>query len=525
MKKSINVSKDDWDKTIVPDTSALIDDLDLVPTLIEDGNRVVIAWKVHRELNDAKRNPAIGKRAQQVLKIINEYRKHQHPLLIFVDCDWKAIPDYKPAGVLDPNVADDVIIGTALTVFKKHNRKDRKKVILITHDIGMQIKAREIKDSGDYCLDVQEWNQDFGDPTDQLKMPNIFVPKSFLKERSYNAGTVTAEEFEKEFGVKVLENSGMIISTGLNEKEKHISHVSRVKNGFVQPLDKEVRLMEVIKQRKISTNGHGELLDNWEQIFAIHQLLDLDINYYSLVGLAGSGKSFLALASALHYLLKSNRKFKNLYITRAPVSFGNTLGYVPGSIDEKMGHWLQGMFDNMAEIQDICTEAGKKDVLKQINMFIEGYADSDDAMIEKKTGWTAGKGPKKGKKNGKEAEDVVEIDQKASQSEKRKRVRVLSYEHIRGRTLHDSVIIVEEVQNMPRDEVITFATRLGENSRMIFTGDPSQIDSNFLTEQRNGHVWFASLMKGDPYFSHTYFPETVRSKAVQAFLNRLAGKK
>ncbi len=78
---------------------------------------------------------------------------------------------------------------------------------------------------------------------------------------------------------------------------------------------------------------------------------------------------------------------------------------------------------------------------------------------------------------------------------------------------------------MPREEVITFATRLGENSRMIFTGDPSQIDDDFLTEQRNGLVWFAKLMKGDPVFAHVYFPETVRSTAVKALLKRLEAEK
>jgi PhoH-like ATPase len=474
----------DFDKIYVPDTSALVDEPDLIHDLINGHNLVCIPWMVHRELNSAKKHQNIAQRARRALKNINEYTRHKHPLLKLQNVNWEGIRNYSPANILERDTADDEIIATALSVYKEHE-KEGKKVVLLTHDIGMQVKAREMRfDRKKRCLYAEEWNQDVGETADQLRMPTIEVEKSVIRGRDFKDGRIPVGLLSQ--AESLPDNNGALIKVADGEGS-YISHVARRKADWLFLLPQDSKLLNV-SQKPIKENGG--YATNWEQILAINLLLDLDINYFAFIGDAGTGKTLLALASAFHFLVKGNRKFKTLYITRAPVPVGKTLGYLPGGVEEKMGEWLQGIQDNIDKVIEL-----NPAYEKQIRLFTEGVG----------TG--------------------LKQDEKEGEDEKRKRVKILSYEHIRGRSLDDSVVVIDEGQNMPREEVITFATRLGENSRMIFTGDPSQIDDDFLTEQRNGLVWFAKLMKGDRVFAHVYFPETVRSGAVKALLKRLEAQK
>jgi len=474
----------DYDKIYVPDTSVLVDEPDLIYDLINGHNLVCIPWMVHRELNSAKKHQNIAQRARRALKNINEYAKHKHPFLKLQNVNWEGIRNYSPPNTLEKDKGDDEIIATALSVYKEHE-KEGKKVILLTHDIGMQVKAREMGfERKKRCLSIEEWNQDMGETADQLRMPTIEAERSVIRSRHFKDGRIPVDFLPQAEALQ--ENSGALVRVRDGE-ESYISHVVRRKGDWLLLLPQDSKLLNVA-QKPIKENG--DYATNWEQILAINLLLDLDINYFAFIGDAGTGKTLLALASAFHFLVKGNRKFKSLYITRAPVPVGKTLGYLPGGIEEKMGEWLQGIQDNIDKVIEL-----NPAYEKQIRLLADGVGtDSKE-------------------------------DEREGGDEKRKRVKILSYEHIRGRSLDDSVVVIDEGQNMPREEVITFATRLGENSRMIFTGDPSQIDDDFLTEQRNGLVWFAKLMKGDPVFAHVYFPETVRSGAVKALLKRLGAQK
>ncbi len=501
-----------FDKYEIVDSSVLIDEPYSIVDLINDNNMVGIPWKVHEDLSRKKRDPLIGRNAQKALMIINDYLKHGNPYLQMVNVNWKGIENYKPGGILNPEVADDVTIATALSV-RKMSETRGKKVVLLTHKYGMQLKAREMRFSGDNgdCLAVQEWNQDLGDAADRLRAPILDLPKEIAKDKSLK-GRILADFIKG--GKEILENCGVQFRQIDDSGKSYISHAARKKGDYFYCLDQEQTLFS-LKQKPVMKDG--EFVDqNWDQIHAIHSLLDLGINYFSLIGDAGTGKTLLAVASAFHYLVKSNRKFNKLYITRAPVSFGNTMGFLPGGIDEKMNPWVMGMIDNIERLKVL-----NPLMSKQIDFLINGEnLDAAKEHIDRQ----------KEKQNTgfKEKTDVKSSNPKKSfipsgdsHDDKRKRVEILPFEHIRGRTLPNSVIILDEGQNISREETITFATRLGEGSRLIITGDPTQIDNNFLSEQRNGLVWFAKLMKGDKFYSNTYIQHSVRSKPVQAFLKRL----
>jgi PhoH-like ATPase len=511
MPKS-NKWPESFDKFDVLDSNILIDEPDSIIELINDNNMVGVPWKVHEELNRKKRDPLIGRNAQKALKIINEYLKYGNPYLQMINVNWKGIENYKPGGILNPEVADDVIIATALSV-RKMSETRGKQVVLLTHDYGMQTKAREMKFSGDNgeCLIVQEWNQDLGDTADQLKMPILDLPKELAKDKSLK-GRIRADLIQG--GKEIQENCGVQFRQIDDSGKSYISHAARKKGDSFFLLDQEQTLFG-LKQRQIVKDG--KFIDqNWDQIHAIHSLLDLGINYFTLIGDAGTGKTLLALASAFHYLVKSNRKFNRLYITRAPVSFGKTMGFLPGGIDEKMNPWVMGMIDNIERLKVLNPQ-----MAKQIDFLVNG--ENLEAAKEH-----INKQKEKQSTGFKEKNDAESFSKKKSfiskddnRNDKRKRVEILPFEHIRGRTLPDADIILDEGQNISREETITFATRLGEGSRLIITGDPTQIDNNFLSEQRNGLVWFAKLMKGDKFYSNTYIQHSVRSKPVQAFLKRL----
>lgn len=463
-------------KVSVIDTSVLMDSPGSIKELLNGGNLVIIPWSVHKELERFKLTDVLGRKASDALKSIWEANLSQNEKLIFMQANWNGINGYSPSNILDKNNSGDCILATALSAYKKYvDNVDQ--VVLLTHDIAMSIKAAELKFDGKKCLQVQEWQQDKGEDLASLQMSVIEVPMELVKSKTFK-GCLSLDVVNSLFKGKVSENMGFLVKV-VDDDKSYISHVAIFKGRYLNFLSQDTKLCQNIGPRSLGVNG--DLSINWEQVLAINSLLDLNVKYFSLIGEAGTGKTFLAIASALHFMQKNQRKFKEINITRAPIPVGKTVGYMPGSLEEKMGYWTQGMMDNIS-------------VIKSLNPILSKQVDT----------WLGMSGDK--------AKDV---------SAEKNRIKILGFEHVRGRSIDDTVIIVDEAQNINSSEIKTFATRLGKNSRIIFTGDPTQIDDRYLKEQRNGLIWLTSVMRGDPNFSHVYFTESVRSPAVKAFLKCL----
>jgi PhoH-like ATPase len=175
---------------------------------------------------------------------------------------------------------------------------------------------------------------------------------------------------------------------------------------------------------------------------ALDILMDDEIKLVSLVGVAGTGKTLLALAAALQKVLKEE-VYTKLLISRPTIVMGSDIGFLPGSKEEKMKPWLQPIYDNLEFL------------LKDKNLREENYIDKKGAI----------------------------------------EVEVLSY--IRGRSIPNQFIIVDEAQNLTPHEVKTILTRVGENTKIVMTGDPYQIDNPYLDSSSNGLVYAMDKFKGN----------------------------
>ena len=207
-------------------------------------------------------------------------------------------------------------------------------------------------------------------------------------------------------------------------------------------------------------NAWGARARNDEQRFAMDLLMDDDIKAVTLVGKAGTGKTLLAIAAGLEQVVE-RKKYSKLYIARPIIPMGKDLGYLPGSEKEKLRPWMQPIFDNIELLSDF-------------------------------------KGDKTGEKviTGLETMGLLKVE-------------ALTY--IRGRSIPNGFIIIDEAQNLTPLEMKTIITRAGENTKIVFTGDPFQIDSPYLDANTNGLTYLAEKLKDEKIVGHITLVKGERS--------------
>jgi PhoH-like ATPase len=224
------------------------------------------------------------------------------------------------------------------------------------------------------------------------------------------------------------------------------------------------------KLHKIDKNTvYGIRPRNSEQTFAVDALTNNDIPLVSLTGKAGTGKTLLALASSLHV----RKNFRQIYVARpvVPLSYKD-IGFLPGDIEEKLAPYMQPLWDNLKVIQDQYGETDKQYQL--INQMIK-----DEKLV----------------------------------------IEPLSY--IRGRSLQRIYFIVDEAQNLTPHEIKTIITRVGEGTKIVFTGDIYQIDHPYLDSQSNGLSYLIEHFKGQKLYAHINLLKGERSELAELASNLL----
>jgi len=225
---------------------------------------------------------------------------------------------------------------------------------------------------------------------------------------------------------------------------------------------KELRFVE--KRR-----AYGIKPRNAEQIFSLEALSDTAVALVTLAGKAGTGKTLMALAAAL----EARKNYKTILLARPIIPLSNRdMGYLPGDISEKLDPYMKPLFDNLAVIQ---------------NQFEEGSADY---------------------------EKINEL----LQSEK---LLIMPLAYIRGRSLSKSYFIVDEAQNLTPHEVKAIITRAGEGTKIVFTGDPYQIDTPYLDARSNGLTFLIDKMKGQNLYAHVTLEKGERSELAELASNIL----
>lgn len=200
--------------------------------------------------------------------------------------------------------------------------------------------------------------------------------------------------------------------------------------------------------------AYGVKGKNAEQDLAIKHLLDCSVDLVVLEGVAGSGKTLLALAAGLEHVLES-KQYKEIMFTRAPIAVGDDMGFLPGTVDEKMLPWCGGMLDNLE--------------------YLIGDSKQTESFVVSK-------------------------------------LKILAMQHMRGRSLNNRYLIVDEAQNISVQQMKVILTRAGENTKIVVMGDNSQIDNKRLTVDNNALSVLKSLVSTVDFVKTVSLPAGVRSQ-------------
>lgn len=210
---------------------------------------------------------------------------------------------------------------------------------------------------------------------------------------------------------------------------------------------------------------------NREQHFALDALLDDQVHLVTLVGKAGTGKTLLALAAALQKAVEE-RVFHKVLVSRPIFPLGRDLGYLPGDIEEKLNPWMQPIFDNLE--------------------LLMGLSPSD-------------------RKNGRGPHEFIDMGMLA--------IEPLTY--IRGRSIPKQFMIVDEAQNLTPHEVKTILTRVGDDTKIVFTGDPYQVDNPYVDSSSNGLTYMVNKFRDQAISAHVTLTKGERSELAELAANLL----
>ena len=235
---------------------------------------------------------------------------------------------------------------------------------------------------------------------------------------------------------------------------------------------------------------------NIQQRMALDLLFDDAIKLITLIGPAGTGKTFLALVAALHEVLLYEN-YEKILITRPVIPLGPDIGYLPGDVREKLLTWMQPIYDNM----DFIIHASHT-TQKGLGIYRE----------EEESHYMQARNKYKKRKVTRES-TLPTLDELIA----RHKVSLEAITYMRGRSIPYQFIIIDEVQNLTPHEIKTLISRVGEGSKVVLTGDPYQIDAHHLDFSNNGLVVTSERFKGQSLFGTVFLETTERSE-----LSRLA---
>ena len=427
-------------KIFVLDTSVILHDHNVLDCFEE--NDIAIPITVLEELDNFKRgNDTKNYEAREFIRILDRL-SNAYTLQDWIPINGEDKGKFKIILENDTNEADAVkifgnkndhhILNAALSL--KITAKDSK-VILVSKDINLRLKAKALNITAE-----------------------DFETGKIDRDSTLYTGKQLVENIESEY-INKLYKQGNIADTDVIKDKLTANGFYIMKNGkssvlsYYNPLDD---CLERVEKQYV----YGIKPRNAEQTFALHALLNPDIKLVTLQGVAGTGKTLLALASAL----EQHNLYHQIVLARPIVPLSNKdIGYLPGNADEKINPYMQPLFDNLKFIK---------------NQF--GQNEKKYRKIE-------------------EMEDEGKLN-----------ISALAF--IRGRSLSNVIFIVDEAQNLTPHEVKTIITRAGENTKIIFTGDVFQIDTPYLDEQSNGLSYLIDRLKGNELFAHITLEKGERSE-------------
>ncbi len=427
-------------KIFVLDTSVLLFNSSSIRHF--EDNDIIIPISVLEEVDNFKKgNDTINFEARQFIRdldelsgvdTLNEWTDLGEKLgALKVEMTETSTPD--ACKIFGEDKADHRILNAATYTQTKY--PDRK-VILVSKDINLRIKAKSLNITA----------EDYEHGKVKLGSSDIYMGKTTLADidkavidKIYNEGGCRPDEIMEDTPIP---NEYFILKNG--------------KSSILTYYNPESEMIERVEKRP----AYGIMPRNAEQVFALHAISNPAVKLVTISGVAGTGKTLLALAGSI----EQKKEFRQIYLARPIVPLSNKdIGYLPGDIKSKLNPYMEPLWDNLKTIQGQFKETDR-DYKK-----IQEMVDQEKLMITP-----------------------------------------LAY--IRGRSLSNIIFIVDEAQNLTPHEVKTIITRAGENAKIIFTGDIKQIDTPYLDTESNGLSYLIDKIHKHPIAAHVTLEKGERSE-------------
>lgn len=425
-------------RTYILDTSSLIFDPSVYKSFTHSD--VVIPIAVLNELDNLKKQAGeTGRNARVCIKLLDEISNLgdigtgvliDNDILLKIDVTYYDMDDSKFSGFGAASYGDTQILACAYMNWLEHPTKD---VALISDDINLRIKAKS--------RGIESFSQE----GNKFTFSDLYAGfKTIVNE---NAGLDLQELGyidPKTYGLNLFPNECILFE---NESGDGIAMGRKVAAN-------KLKLIKKCYPWNVSAR-------NKEQSFAIDLIMDKNIDLVTLIGSAGTGKSIVALAAALE-LVCNKREYDKLVIYRPIQSVGNEIGFIPGTIEEKLAPWFQAIMDNM---ENLLSFKNRDHWKRELDMF-----------------------------------------------QKKGQIEMSAITYIRGRSIPNSIILIDEAQNLTKEEVKTILTRAGENTKIILTGDIEQIDNSDLDATSNGLTYVIEKFKDSGIAGHITLTRGERSR-------------
>ena len=417
--------------TYVLDTNVLLHDAKALHAF--KNSTIVIPLDVLEELDQFKKNPdEVGRNARKVIRELDQLRGagsltegvriNGGVVRVLADC----LPQSIPHG-MDLQVADNRILLCA----KFLEETGQGPAVVVSKDINARIKGDAL-----------------GIRTEDFEANKVNIDELYKGWEERDVAPEELEQFYRGGGLHpswpAQPNECFILRSTANSQQSAIG--VRNANGRVEPL------------RNGDAHPWGIRPLNVQQKFALELLLDDRVQLVTLVGGAGTGKTLLALATGLTKVM-DERVYAKVFVSRPIMPLGRDIGYLPGTKDEKLEHWMQPIFDNLKLLTD------------------SSYDDEDKLQYL--------------------------LDSKVLEME--------AVTYIRGRSLPRQYIIIDEAQNLTPHETKTIISRAGSATKVILTGDPYQIDNPYLDASSNGLTYVVERFKGQDLFGQVLLTRSERS--------------
>jgi PhoH-like ATPase len=346
------------------------------------------------------------------------------------------------------NKADNQIISVVICLQKQYTNRQ---VVLVSKDINVRIKARAMG-----VLAEDYFNDKVLEDTDILYSGMKELPADFWEKHS------KAMESWQESGRMFYRLTGPLCKTFLINEFLYYEF-EKPFHAIVRSVENNTAVLEVVKDHLLPKhNVWGINARNREQNFALNLLMDPEVDFVTLLGQAGTGKTLLTLAAALTQVL-DKKLYTEIIMTRVTVPVGEDIGFLPGTEEEKMTPWMGALEDNL-------------DVLNK----------SDD--------------------------DAGDWGRAATQDLIRTRIKIKSLNFMRGRTFLNKFLIIDEAQNLTPKQMKTLITRAGPGTKVVCLGNIAQIDTPYLTEGSSGLTYVVDRFKGWAHNGHITLQRGERSR-------------